>query len=235
MKRKIMVIFLFLAVFSTQIFATEFFVTPKIGGAYLSNSFKNFGKEKFGDVKPDKASWFSGVAGIGLGFVSDNGVMLLFNNDLHFAGTLKSKVNREWDKDAKKFYSEDEKYSGGLYFWQSVLILGYSYKPMENLSCNFGLGLSFGRSRPRAKKYESVMKYEEETTPHEYKSEKGFLSYIEQNQFGFAIHADIQYYFTKNVGITFELQDIVGRGLMGNISNGVFNNFSFKFGPAFKF
>lgn len=233
MNKKMIMAFFCVVVFSKHLFATEFFVTPKIGAGYILTTAKQSGKEKYGDVKPYKADWFSGVVGLGIGFTTDKGIMLLFNNDLHFGGKISTDQTRLYNAAEGKYYARMRTYQGNLYFWQSALILGYSYRPKKNLSCNFGVGLSMGLSNPMAKKYESKSTYEDGKSS-EYKSNKGWYLQIEQYQFGFPIHVDVQYYFTKNIGVSVELQDVIGHGTVAEVEGG-FNNVSFKVGPAFRF
>ncbi|MEL3904945.1 MAG: DUF2715 domain-containing protein [Treponemataceae bacterium] len=240
--KKNAVIFLALAVFCTQVFAAEFIITPKFGLSNTSISQKVEGVESYGDKKPDKLNWLSAVAGLGLGVVTDHNIMILFNTDFAFAGSIKAKTG--YDKDASK-YGNEYKLKGGLYFWQPSLILGYSFKPNDALSCNFGAGIAFMiASTPMAKESEYTPKVGTGAT-----AKKGTLVIVGDPYSGFSIHFpihfDIQYYFTDHIGIIAELQDVIGRGYISNgydpidpakfTINGVCNNFSFKVGPAFKF
>lgn len=219
-----------LIIFSTTVFAADFIITPKFGISRISAKSKNVGDKSYGDIKPSKAGWTSGVAGLGLGIVTDKRIMVLFNNDLHFGGTIKAKdfYNTEGDYNVANF-------KGGLYFWQSALILGYSFSPMDNLTCNFGVGLAFGLSHPMAKDFEFGASNATST------EKTGTQLSIECSQYTFPIHFDVQYFFTEKIGLTVELQDIIGSVEAGYGANatdkkktGVFNNFSLKIGPAFK-
>lgn len=223
--------------FSTTVFATDFIITPKFGAAYIYAKHKNKGDYVYGDIKPSKAKWVSGVAGLGVGVVTDSGIMMLFNNDLHFGGAIKSR--KFTDSDGRY---DIENFKGGLYFWQSALILGYSFKPMDNLACNFGVGLAFGFANAMVKQHE-YGKPNETTTYRE-----GTHLTIPRYH-AFPIHFNVQYFLTENIGLTVELQDVIG-SIIASVSKdpapdateitpfgpvNLFNNFSFKLGPAFKF
>lgn len=228
--KKNAVIFLALAVFCTQVFATEFFVTPKFGFSNISISQKVSGEESYGDRKPNKMSWTSAVAGLGLGVVTDHNIMILFNTDFMFGGSAKAKV--EYDKTTNK-YSAELKAKGGLHFWQPSLILGYSFKPIDKLSCNFGAGITFSVAS-------NLMVKEVETSMGgvSVPNKRGTPGGIDVS-YAFPIHFDIQYYFMDHIGIIAELQDVIGSGKITSggksLLSGVCNTFTFKVGPAFKF
>ena len=228
--KKNAVVFLALAVFCTQVFATEFFVTPKLGLSNISISQKVSGVESYGDTKPNKLSWTSAVVGLGLGVVTDHNIMILFNTDLMFGGSAKAKIG--YSKYASKYLGEG-KLKGGLYFWQPSLILGYSFKPNDALRCNFGVGIAIAvASNPMAKEAEASMGGGISNT-----DKRGTPTNIEVGC-AFPIHVDIQYYFMDHIGVIVELQDVIGSGkasAAGYDISGVCNTFTLKVGQAFKF
>ncbi len=242
MKKAIGVVF-FLCMFSVALFA-EFVISPTIGYSNImgkSSGYPRGSNTSFGSmfVLPSKISMNTFTFGIDMGYVGKNGFTFMFNNNISLLKKFKisTQIPTGLLGDKKVNATSDVK----SVFWQANLLLGYTFKPIDDLGIVFASGLSGGFGKPTVKSLNV--------------SDLGIntnLLKLETWMFniGVPIQVSCNYYFTKNIGIGISLIDVIGWGViqtdpleysMGGKkgfqlkSSKLFNDFTIKLGPVFKF
>ena len=223
MKKLLVVLFAFLLV-CTSSFA-EFMITPGLGFSNFSTTVR----PKDIDNTYTKVSYNSMALGLDVAYLMDSGLSFYFNNNVSFLTSGKAKLHTPLlSIDTKILKSKGA-------FWDAELLAGWTFRdlaPNLRISILGGLGLGYGSVTPTQVSIEGV------------KLDISSVEQIKTSFFsvGFAIHFNVQYYFTDLVGIGLSITEISGYGKAGmkdvpadEIKGGFANAFNLKLGPTFKF
>lgn len=242
----------------------EIILSPQIGygNVFLPSSGRNVTNHSITDTITKKKmkseaevsnSLHTFALGLNFGHIGKTGFSVFFNNNFSFLGTSTAKTKATYYINEQKlgsaeFEAKAKNLKGIL--WDGQLLFGHTWRQVPNLYISFGGGPGAGIG---------VMK----TVTLEGKNgtvsvEPYKLVYASLN-LGIALGLDVQYYFTKNIGLGISVTDTLGIGLGGfiyeqdqagstvkgaelltelypaNTEFGLSNVFYIKIGPYFKF
>ncbi len=230
MKKIIGVVF-FLCMFSVALFA-EFVISPTIGYSNIMGKSKEDSNDR---ILPVKSSMNTFTFGVDLGYVGKSGFTFMFNNNISLLNMMNVEAVKEYPIIGKLKGYVDVK---GV-FWEANLLLGYTLKPINNLDILFASGLSGGFGSPKI----TSLQIKDASIGIDGLKVNGMMA-----NFGVPLQVSCNYYFTKNIGIGLSVNDVIGWGIIqtqpinagaaGSYqleSMGLFNDFTIKIGPTFKF
>ncbi len=244
MKKALGVVF-FLCMFSAALFAEFVLEVPTFGYSTTSgneevnmNLGPLFGNARLSDEVKMTGNYF--MLGLGLGHqpANKNGFYFMWNNNFGVAG--KFNMGAKFHLQPVTAMLERADKSG--FFYKTDFIFGAALVPIENLYITLGAGASVAINT-RSWKFEILGK-----TPT--------LKMLGITA-GLPLDASVKYYFTKNIGLVFGLNDTLNFSFKHFYEGSLFlnrpsddiifayasfpitigfeNNFSIKIGPTFRF
>ncbi|PIE97687.1 MAG: hypothetical protein CR988_06955 [Treponema sp.] len=260
--KKAFAVALVLICFATLTFA-DTIIAPTIGFSHISG--RNL---KSKEIVPSynvfdsaKIAWAPMTVGLGIGSIKKSGFLFMWENYISFIGKCNYDVKINTGKIESLLgassgtvkindITSSEKMTGG-FFYETNLMFGYSFRPIEKIHINLALGLGFGFGKFNFKFKDITALMDSTNIDTKFKNSK--LVAIG----GVPIELEFQYYFTKSVGLNIGIFDTIGYGAVilfpevnatysasGVTKNkkqmalilgtGIMNNFTFKVGPVFK-
>ncbi|PIE97686.1 MAG: hypothetical protein CR988_06950 [Treponema sp.] len=253
----LMLTFLITAMFADTI------IVPTIGFSHIAGkNLKNRTLRGSYDVFDNvDISWGPMTIGLGIGTINKNGFLFMWDNFASFIGKFNSKTSINTN-DIESLLgatagsvtvndiTSSNRMTGGV-FYETNLMFGYSFHPVEKTHINLALGLAMGIGKfhltiKDIKEWIGVSNLDDR-----FKKSKYIVLA------GIPLQFEFQYYFTKQIGLNIGIFDTIGYGavlLFPEVNatytdaggtktkkqvtvlfgKGFMNNFTFKVGPVFR-
>lgn len=233
--KKIVLVLLFSCLFFVNGFA-EVILTPTIGLSHIGSGYGTLFSERTESqtgLLRGHTEWVPMTVGFSFGILSRAGFTFVFTNDISFLGTMKFKtVGINQSETSSSQLPLSVSISGKMkgFFWESALLFGYTFRPIQVLHISIASGIAAGGGTSILSNVKTAIESFEQKS----------MMY----NFGIPLHIGVQGYFTRHIGIHIGAVNVFSIGGITSLphskekyriaAESYFNNFTLKIGPTFK-